>query len=188
MRLMETRGAKRDPHPERAVRSRISSAALAPGRESSSDGVLPTTAVPTTAVPTTAAHLDAMSLSDFSHVARVLSVLCREVGLTVPGFRSPPRSATVDRAIIRRSDGGAAIAVRLQGRSRDAVIDDLIDGVCVVNGLDGRARAGWVLALGLLVRQRCEPTSSAPTGVTPRSRSSHRRVSATTFSQPPSAA
>jgi hypothetical protein len=183
MRHMETRGAKRDPHPERAVRSRISSAALAPGRESSSDGVLPTTAV-----STTAAHLDAMSLSDFSHVARVLSVLCREVGLIVPGFRSPPRSATVDRAIIRRSDGGAAIAVRLQGRSRDAVIDDLIDGVCVVNGLDGRARAGWVLALGLLVRQRCEPTSSAPTGVTPRSRSSHRRVSATTFGQPPSAA
>ena len=59
-----------------------------------------------------------------------------EMGLVVPGFRSPPRTVGVNRTL-RRSPGGegGVVAVRLADRPFTAVIGDMIEGVIVVNRL-----------------------------------------------------
>src|SRR5205809_6111268 len=76
----------------------------------------------------------------FSTAARALGAEARRLGLQVPGFRCPPRSADVDRAIRRYADGGAVVAVRLRGRDHADVIEDMVAGILVANGLRG-ARA-----------------------------------------------
>jgi hypothetical protein len=176
---METRGADRDPHSDDAVRSRTDTADLAPGREISNASTASTTPASMPISP--------MPLSDFAHAARLLTVLCREVGLDAPGFRSPPRNPDVDRALLRRADGGAAVAVRLRGRDAEDVIDDMVAGVCALNKLAGRERAGWTLALGLMLRSRLSPP---PRDV--RATSTRRHVSASApispLHRPPSAA
>src|SRR4051812_9488102 len=76
----------------------------------------------------------------FSTAARALGAEARRMGLQVPGFRCPPRSAELDRAIRRYADGGAVVAVRLRGRDHADVVDDMVAGILVANGLRG-ARA-----------------------------------------------
>ena len=43
----------------------------------------------------------------FAHAVRALAIEARRAGFVVPGFRSPPRLAGVDRSLRRRSGGGA---------------------------------------------------------------------------------
>jgi hypothetical protein len=81
---------------------------------------------------------NALSL-DFARVSRVLAEAARGHGWSVPSFRSPPRLTGAERTLRRRADGGAVVAVRIQGRPWPAVVGDLIEGVVVVNGLSGSA-------------------------------------------------
>ena len=76
----------------------------------------------------------------FSAAARTLGAEARRLGLQVPGFRCPPRGEHMVRAIRRFPDGGAVVAVRLRGRSHGDVVEDMVAGVVVANGLhDARA-------------------------------------------------
>jgi hypothetical protein len=84
--------------------------------------------------------MEATSLR-FSAAARTLGLVARRQGLTVPGFRSPPRLSEVDRTLRRRADGGATVAVRLKGRPWVAVLADMIDGVIAANALEGAEAA-----------------------------------------------
>jgi hypothetical protein len=115
--------------------------------------------------------MEATSLR-FAAAARTLGHVARRQGLTVPGFRSPPRLAEVDRSLRRRADGGATVAVRLKGRPWVAVLADMIDGVIAANGLEGadaaRARTRlWSSVEGDAAR--AEPTRP------PRAAASGRR-------------
>lgn len=71
----------------------------------------------------------------FLAAARVISDLAAAASLDVPLFRSPPRSAVLDRSITRRRHG-TVVAVRRRGRPLEAIRADLIEGVVVANGLD----------------------------------------------------
>jgi hypothetical protein len=87
----------------------------------------------------------------FASAARTLGQVARQRGLTVPGFRSPPRLASAERTLRRRSDGGVTVAVRMRGRPWVAVLADMIEGVIVTNCLVGadatRARTALWAAL-----------------------------------------
>lgn len=80
--------------------------------------------------------MEATSLR-FAAAARTLGLVARRQGLTVPGFRSPPRLEGVERTLRRRTDGNATVAVRLKGRPWVAVLADMIDGVLAANQLTG---------------------------------------------------
>ena len=82
--------------------------------------------------------MEATSLR-FASAARNLGQVARGRGLAVPGFRSPPRLAGVERSVRRRPDGGATVSIRLRGRPWVAVLGDMIEGVVVTNGLSGMA-------------------------------------------------
>jgi len=75
----------------------------------------------------------------FAVLVRAVSAEARRLGLDVPGFRSPPRLAGVDRSLRRRPGSSPSVAVRLAGRSDEAVAADLVEGVVVANGLAGPA-------------------------------------------------
>jgi len=70
----------------------------------------------------------------FSVAVRAVADEARRMGLTVPGFRSPPRVAGADRTI-RRSNGLPIVAVRVRGRPFSDVVADVIEGVLVSNGI-----------------------------------------------------
>jgi hypothetical protein len=74
----------------------------------------------------------------FATTARALAQAARAEGLTVPGFRSPPRVNGVDRTL-RRRGASASIAVRVRGRPWADVRADMIEGIVVANGLTGPA-------------------------------------------------
>ena len=75
--------------------------------------------------------------STFTAAARVLAMRVSDLGLAVPGFRSPPRIVGVDRTVRRGRDGsGGVVAVRIADRPFTAVIGDMIEGVVVINRLD----------------------------------------------------
>lgn len=88
----------------------------------------------------------------FAEAVRHLTAAARAHGLDVPAFRSPPRTPGVPRAL-RRYAGGAVVAITLRGRSFDAVLADMVDGVLAVNGRQGpqaaRLRAELLAAIGL---------------------------------------
>jgi hypothetical protein len=69
----------------------------------------------------------------FATAARRLSDEARRRGLVVPGFRSPPRLPGALRSIRRRPDGAFVVAVRVHGRSLEAVVTDMVDGVLAAN-------------------------------------------------------
>lgn len=75
----------------------------------------------------------------FAHAVRTLSESARLQGLVVPLFRSPPRRPGALRTV-RRTRRGATVAVVVAGRPWTSVLADLVDGVVVVNRLEG-ARA-----------------------------------------------
>ncbi|MEZ5138280.1 MAG: hypothetical protein R2702_19780 [Acidimicrobiales bacterium] len=73
----------------------------------------------------------------FAATVRTLGTAARARGLVVPGFRSPPRRPGMERTVRRAADGTATISVALRDRPFQAVIADLIEGIVVVNELDG---------------------------------------------------
>jgi hypothetical protein len=81
--------------------------------------------------------MEATSLR-FAAAVRSLGVAARQVGVVLPGFRSPPRADDADRTLRWRADGSAIVAVRLRDRPWSAVLADMIEGVVVANGLEGR--------------------------------------------------
>ena len=74
----------------------------------------------------------------FAHSVRTLSESVRLHGLLVPLFRSPPRRAGAGRTV-RRTRRGVTVSVVVAGRPWTRVLADLIDGVVVVNELEGAA-------------------------------------------------
>ncbi|MCU1368883.1 MAG: hypothetical protein JWO77_77 [Ilumatobacteraceae bacterium] len=75
----------------------------------------------------------------FAATVRTLGAAARERGLVVPGFRSPPRRPGAERTVRRTADGAATIAVAVRGRPFQAVVADLIEGLVLINELDGLA-------------------------------------------------
>jgi hypothetical protein len=73
----------------------------------------------------------------FAATVRTLGAAARERGLVVPGFRSPPRRPGAERTLRWASDGSATVAVTVKHRPYQAVVADLIEGVVIVNQLDG---------------------------------------------------
>jgi hypothetical protein len=73
----------------------------------------------------------------FAATARVLAAEARRLGLAVPGFRSPPAVPGADRSLRRRPGATPAVAVRLRGRTAEAVVADMVEGVLVANGVVG---------------------------------------------------
>lgn len=86
----------------------------------------------------------------FARAVQALAAAARALGLTVPGFRSPPRLVGVQRSI-KRWPGGATVAVVVRGRPWAAVQADLIEGIIAANALPApasdRARAALWQAL-----------------------------------------
>ena len=72
----------------------------------------------------------------FATAARSLGQIARRRHLVVPGFRSPPRSADVDRTLRRKGDA-VTVAVRIRGRPWMAVMSDMVEGVVASNRLTG---------------------------------------------------
>ncbi len=81
----------------------------------------------------------------FAETARRLGAEARAAGLVVPAFRSPPRVPDAPRTL-RRYPGGAVVSVRLD-RPFDEVRADMVEGVVVVNRLDGEAALRFRTAL-----------------------------------------
>lgn len=79
--------------------------------------------------------MEATSLR-FAAAARALGRGARRAELTVPGFRSPPRLAGVDRSLRRRGDA-ATVSIRLRGRPWMAVVSDMVEGIIATNRLEG---------------------------------------------------
>lgn len=73
----------------------------------------------------------------FAATVRTLGTAARSRGLVVPGFRSPPRRPGMERTLRWAADGSATVSVAVRDRPFQAVIADLIEGVVIVNGLDG---------------------------------------------------
>ena len=74
----------------------------------------------------------------FAQAARAMRSVVLSRGLEMPLFRSPPRLQGVQRSLTRRV-GSSTVAVRLRQRPWPAVLADMIEGVVVVNALQGRA-------------------------------------------------
>lgn len=74
----------------------------------------------------------------FAHAVRTLSEAARLQGLEVPMFRSPPRTQGAVRTV-RRTRRGVTIAVTVADRPWTAVLADLVDGLVLVNRLEGGA-------------------------------------------------
>lgn len=86
----------------------------------------------------------------FGWASRELAHACGRLGLVAPSFRSPPSVPGVDRTLRWQpgDDGGAVVAVRLFGRSFEAIRADMVDGVLAANRLRrGSARADQLRAL-----------------------------------------
>jgi hypothetical protein len=77
------------------------------------------------------------SFADFAETSKRVSRQARSLGLVVPSFRTPPRTAASARTLRRRRDGGVEIAVRVHGRSVVDVVADIVEGVIAANELTG---------------------------------------------------
>lgn len=91
----------------------------------------------------------------FATAVQALATATRSLGLTMPGFRSPPRLAGVQRSI-KRWPSGATVAVVVRGRPWAAVQADLVDGVVTANGLEGAAADHARAVLWLAIAGRPE--------------------------------
>jgi len=87
----------------------------------------------------------------FADAAKRLGAATRAAGLVVPAFRCPPRIPGALRTV-RRYPGGAVVSVVLRERPWEEVASDMVEGVVVVNRLEGevalRARTALLEALG----------------------------------------
>jgi len=96
----------------------------------------------------------------FARAVQALAGTARDLGLTVPGFRSPPRLVGVQRSI-RRWPGGATVSVVVRDRPWAAVQADLVEGVVAANDLAGAAAADARAALWLAIADGATPTKAA---------------------------
>ena len=108
--------------------------------------------------------MQSASMNQFAEGARSLGRAARSRELMVPGFRTPPRVAGVDRSI-RRTNAGSVIAVRTRGRPWVAVAADMVEGIIVANALVGadavRVRGAMWSALGFATASPA-PVASVP--------------------------
>ena len=72
----------------------------------------------------------------FAVTARVVVEACRQEGIDVPAFRTPPKTQGIDRAI-RRSKLGVIVSVRIISRPFLAVVADLVEGAVICNQFVG---------------------------------------------------
>ena len=134
----------------------------------------------------TLTDMEATSLR-FAAAARTLGEVARAAGLTVPGFRSPPRISGVDRTIKRTPRPASAVvgasvpaghdvtvSVRIKDRPWVSVLADMIDGVLAANDLTG-ATAG---AARTVMWAAVESDLSTETGSPVRRRRVQRHVAA----------
>ena len=96
----------------------------------------------------------------FAQTVQALARVARASGLTVPGFRSPPRLDGVQRSI-RRFPNGATVAVVVRGRPWPAVQSDLVEGFVAANALSGRAADDARAALWSAIAEAPTPASTA---------------------------
>ena len=76
-----------------------------------------------------------VSFAEFSDLVGSLGVWARHRGLRVPGIQSPPRVPGADR-VLRRFEGEVkTVAVVVRGRTRRAVVTDVVSGILVANGV-----------------------------------------------------
>ncbi len=99
--------------------------------------------------------MESATTFQFARAARVLAGRARQLGLTVPGFRCPPRVSGVNRTL-RRRGSSVVVAVRVRGRPWVAVLGDLVEGIVVANQLagveaDGARAALWEAVEGEVV-------------------------------------
>jgi len=73
----------------------------------------------------------------FATAARLLGEAARARGLVVPAFRSPPRLPGAARTVRRWPGGGATVSVEVRARPYEAVVADMVEGVVIVNGVEG---------------------------------------------------
>jgi hypothetical protein len=93
----------------------------------------------------------------FADAAKRLGAATRAAGLVVPAFRCPPRVPGARRTV-RRYPGGAVVSVVMRDRPWEEIAGDMVEGVVVVNGLEGEAALRMRTAL-------LEALGSAPAGV-----------------------
>jgi len=82
--------------------------------------------------------MDHLSAPGFVAVAHAVGAVAAAHGLLVPSFRCPPRTPGVDRAITRWP-GGARVSVRRTEVATPEVVESMVEGVVVANGLGGAA-------------------------------------------------
>lgn len=106
----------------------------------------------------------------FADAARRLGAATRAAGLVVPAFRCPPRTPGVPRTV-RRYPGGAVVSVVLAGRRAEEVAIDMVEGVMVVNRLEGDAALRFRTTLLEATRTSSGPSDApgpdAPETTTP---------------------
>lgn len=88
---------------------------------------------PTGASPARAPSAPALR---FAEAAKRLGAATRAAELVVPAFRCPPRVAG-ERRTVRRYPGGAVVSVVIRDRPWEEVASDMVEGVLVVNRLEG---------------------------------------------------
>lgn len=79
--------------------------------------------------------METTSVAEFGELARTLSYAARLAGFNVPSFRSPPHVSGKTRTVRRFAGGSCLVSVQTKGRSPNAVMADMIEGVIVANGL-----------------------------------------------------
>jgi len=97
----------------------------------------------------------------FSIVAKVITQVSARCGIEVPGFKSPPRSGDLDRAV-RQQSSGSVVAVRIKDRPFEAVIADMIEGVILCNDLPVGKAAKLRNVMWSAVMQSERPSKSTP--------------------------
>jgi hypothetical protein len=117
----------------------------------------------------------------FADAAKRLGAATRAAGLTVPAFRCPPRVPGVRRTV-RRYPGGAVVSVVLRDRPWDEVASDMVEGVVVVNRLDGeaalRVRTALLEATGATDPVPTDPVRTPADVPSPEARVAERQTQA----------
>ncbi|MDH3293054.1 MAG: hypothetical protein OER95_01885 [Acidimicrobiia bacterium] len=125
----------------------------------------------------------------FARLARALSEVAGEAGISQLSFRSPGRVG-VGRAIRRNADGSATVAVRYRNRPSLSVAADMIEGVVQAGGtslVTSEVRDELWLAAGLVLGNESGPSLRSNTTSSPRKSASggshtsaaHRRPAGT---------
>jgi hypothetical protein len=76
-----------------------------------------------------------VSFADFSDLVSTIASWARHRSLRVPGIQSPPRVQGADRVVRRFQGEVRTVAVTVRGRSRNAVVTDVVSGILMANGV-----------------------------------------------------